>query len=79
MEAVAQIDGRIVDGQLLGLRPQVQRVTGTTALEAVELVLVEVGGETATGAGSRAMQRTRTALLAAARAVGLEAEQLLGF
>ena len=59
-----------------GLGPQVQGVAGAAALEAVEGVLFEVDGEAAAGAGRGAVQGTGAALLAAAAAAGLEAEQL---
>ena len=61
---------------LRGFRPEVEGVAGAAALEAVECVPVEVGGEAAGDAGVRAVQRTRPALLAAVGRVGLEAEQL---
>jgi len=76
VQAFAQIDGGIVGGLVVGLRPQVQRVAGAAALEAMEEVLVEVGREAAADAGRRAVQRARAALLGTTGAVGVEAEQL---
>ena len=76
MQAFAEVDGGVVDGQLFGLRPQVQGVAGAVALEAVEDIRVEFGGEAVAGAGGRAVQGARAALLGAARADGLPAEQL---
>ena len=46
------------------------------SLIAVENLLIEVGGEATAGAGGRAVQGAGSALLGAASAVGLEAEQL---
>ena len=46
-----------------------------SALEAVEDVVVEVGGEAAAGAGGGAVQGARSAVLGALSGVGLPAEQ----
>ncbi len=48
-QALAQVDGGVVDGHLLGLGPQVQRVAGTAAFEALKHVFVEVGREALAG------------------------------
>jgi hypothetical protein len=73
------VDGGIVDTQLPGLGPQVQRIARTAAFEAMEDMFVEIGRESAAGAGCRAMERARAALLSAARAVGVEAARLCLF
>jgi hypothetical protein len=56
--------------------PEVEGVAGAAALEAVEGLLVEVGGEAAAGADGGAVQGAGAALLGAACGVGLELEQL---
>ena len=56
--------------------PEVEGVAGVAALEAVEDILVEVCGEAASGAGSGAVQRARSAVLGALSGAGLPAEQL---
>ena len=76
VQSFAQVDGGIVRGKLIGLRPQVEGVARAAALEAIEQILVEVGGEASACAGRRAVQRARAALLGAVGGVGLEAEQL---
>src|SRR6476646_7713977 len=74
-QSLAKVDSGIVGGESVGLSPQVQGVAGAAALETVEVLLFQVDAETAAGGGRRAVQRTGASLLAAARAVGLEAEQ----
>ena len=77
-EALAQIEGGVI-GRLLGrLSPQVQGIAGPAALEAVKNLLLEVGREAAAGATGRAVQWAWSALLGAAAASGLEAEQFQG-
>ena len=55
MQALAQVDGRIVDAQLVCLRPEVEGVARAATLEAVEAVLLQVGREAATGRRGRAV------------------------
>jgi hypothetical protein len=76
VEALAQVNGGVVDGLASGLGPEVESVAAFAALEAAEHILVEVGGEGAAGAGGRAVQWAGAALLSAAGAAGVEAEQL---
>jgi len=75
-EALAEVDGGSVRGETVGLGPEVQRVAGAAALEAMEALLLKVGGEAAAGAGGGAVQGAGAALLGTVGAVGLEAEQL---
>src|SRR4051794_30630401 len=75
-QAIAKVDGGIVGREAVRLGPQVQGVAGAAALEAVELLLLEIDAEATAGGGSRAGQRTGPPLLGAAAAVGLEAEQV---
>jgi hypothetical protein len=49
-ESSTQIDGGVVRCLTCGRGPEVEGVAGASALEAVEGVLVEMGGEAATGA-----------------------------
>jgi hypothetical protein len=55
VEALAKVNGGIVDSLTGGLGPEFKDVAAFAALEAVEHILVEVGGEGAAGAGGRAM------------------------
>ena len=66
----------IADARDGGLGPEIQGVAGLAALETVKGVVLQVGGEAATGARRGAMQGTGAALLAARRAPWAEAEQL---
>jgi len=72
---LAQIDGGVIGALASGAGPEVQGIAGSATLEAVECVLLQVGGEAAAGAGRGTVQGARAALLGSA-AVGLEAEQL---
>jgi hypothetical protein len=76
VEAFAQVDGSIVRGLVGGLSPQFQSIAVSVAFEAVKGVKLQVGGEGAAGARGRTVQRARAALLSAADALGLEAEEL---
>ena len=58
------------------MSPEVQGVAGASALEAMEDVQLEVGGEAAAGVGGRGVQGTGPAVLVGARAGGVAAEQL---
>jgi hypothetical protein len=52
---LAEIDGGIVDGQIPGLGQQVRYIAGIATLEAVEEMVIEVGGETFAGSISLSM------------------------
>ncbi len=43
MQALAQVDGGIVDADPVCLGPQLQGVAGATAFEAMEHMLLQVG------------------------------------
>ena len=73
---MAQVEGGVVSALACGVCPEVQGVAGLAALEALEGVLVQIGGEAAAGAGRGAMQGTGAALLAAFGGAWVEAEQL---
>ena len=73
---MAEFYGGIVGGEALGLGPEVERVARAAALEAVEEILVEVGGEAAAGGGGGAVQGAGTAVLATVGGGWREAEQL---
>ena len=74
-QSVAQVDGSVVGGQAFRRGPEVEGVAAAVALEAVEQVAVEVGGEAAAGGGRGAVQGTRAASLGASGVGGPEAEQ----
>ena len=60
---MAEVEGGVVDRQAIGGGPQVQRVSGAVAPEAVESMGVGVDAEATGGAGRAARQGTGTALL----------------
>ena len=72
----AQVHGGIVGRLLSRLRPQVEGVAAAATLEAVEVMLLQVGGKAAAGAGGGAVQRAGAALLRAVGRLRLEAEQV---
>ena len=63
-KALAQVNGGVVDRQTVGSGPQVQRVAGAVALEAMERMGVGVDAKAACGAVGGAVQGTGAALLA---------------
>jgi hypothetical protein len=71
---LAEVDGGGVDGQALGLGPEVEGVSGAAAFEAVEDIGLQVDGEATAGAGRGAVQGTRSAVLGVGSA-WFEAEQ----
>jgi len=73
---LAQVHGGVIDALASGVSPEVEGIARTAAFEAVEGVLLEVGGEAAARAGRRAMQGARAALLRTVAGARLEAEQL---
>jgi len=73
---LAEVDGGVVGRLSVGVGPEIEGVAGAAAFEAVEHVALQVSGETAAGAMSRAVQRTWPALLSAAFRIGLPAEQV---
>src|SRR6266849_8100454 len=75
MQAIAEVDGGVVDGLTCGLGPQVQGVAGAAAFEAMKVVLVQVGREAPARAMGRAVQGAGAALLGAVGAARLEAKQ----
>ena len=75
VESSAEVERGVVGGLGRCVGPEVQRVAGLAALEAMEQVLVEVDAERAAGAAGGSVQGTRAALLSAVRAAGPEAEQ----
>jgi hypothetical protein len=72
----AQVDGGVVEAEAFGFGPEVEGISGSAALEAVEEVVVEVDGEATARARRRTVQGARAALLCAARALRLKAKQL---
>jgi hypothetical protein len=75
-ETLAKVQGGVVGRLLGGPGPEVEGVARAAAFEAVENLLVQVGGEAPAGAGGGAVPGARAALLGAAAAGDLEAEQL---
>ena len=73
---MAEFQGGVVGALPGGLGPEVEGVAAAAALEAVEGVLLQVGGEAAAGAGGGAVQGAGATLLGAVRGQGLEAEQV---
>jgi hypothetical protein len=73
---LAEIHCCIIDRLPGGLDPEIEGIAAASALEAVEGVLLQVGGKAAGGAGRRAVQGAGAALLTAMAALGLEAEQV---
>ena len=76
LRALTEVDCGIVGCLVGGLRRKIERIAGSAALEAVEDIFVEVGGEATAGSRGRAVEGARPALLGAVGAVGLEAEHL---
>src|SRR5206468_7396558 len=74
-QTLAQVEGCIVDGLTVGQCPEIQSVPGASALEALEGVLLQVGGEAAGRPRGGAVERAGAALLGALCAAWLEAEQ----
>jgi hypothetical protein len=75
-EALAQVNGRSVQTQPVGVRPEVQLVPLRKALEALVRVLANVDGERAALGAFRAMHGAGAATLVAARFRRVEVQQL---
>jgi hypothetical protein len=75
VQAIAQIDGGVIGQLIAGFGLQVDGVAAVAALETVEEVLVQAGGEAASGAVGRTVQGTGSSVLGAAGLAGA-AEQL---
>ena len=75
VQALAQVEGGVVDRQAVGGGPQLQGVAGAAALEAMERVRAGVDAEATSGAHGRAVQGTGTALLAGVVGAWHEAQQ----
>ncbi len=76
MEALAQIEGGVIDVLSSGVGPEVEGITGSAAFEAMEGMLLQVDGEAAAGARRGPVQWAWTALLHTVAAATLKPEQL---
>jgi hypothetical protein len=76
VQASAKIQGDIIGGLASGKGPAVEGIAGSSALEAMEGMPLEVYGEAAAGSRSGSVQRARAVMLRTTAAPEAEAKEL---